>query len=257
MNNVPKTGAGVISITTNGGYFADRFARYLGRQLQITKLTVEQVIRREAKGVIKAAFKFTPPMAGRSFAKGYSASRKAIKRTVYRALIVKSEESVQRSLARVRSEARREVLTKTLEQLKVDPASLVRFIKHNQKPDKHYPDAAPRHYSTAAKRKQVIELLEKTIGATAAGWCRAALALGITVPDWVTRWQHRNAGSVFFEVKDKVVQFKAINPNKHTDSKSIQRVLDQAFDVQANNIRKQLNSAIAAKIFKREDIYGR
>lgn len=247
----------VISVTTNGGYFADRFARYLGRQIQISRLSVERVIRREAKGVVKNAFKFTPPMAGRTFAKGYSASRKAIKRTVGRALVMRNEATVQRSLQTARREARRTALQELAQELAVPPATLVQFIKQHQKPDKRYPDNAPRHFSTVDKRKAVILLLERTIGATAAGWCRAALALGITVPDWITRWQGKNTGTVSFLVRGNLVEFNARNPNRHTDSVSIQRALDSAYGVQSDNIRKQLIEAIRVGVFRREDVFGR
>jgi hypothetical protein len=246
-----------IRVTTNGGYFADRFARYLARQIQVSRLTVEQVVRREAKGVIKHAFKLTPPMAGRSFAKGFSASRKAIKSTVQRALVMRNEATVQRSLQTVRREARRAALQELAAELAVPPATLVQFIKQNQKPDKRYPDAAPRHFSTVEKRKAVIAMLERTIGATAAGWCRAALALGITVPDWITRWQGRNTGSVSFSMRGNVVEFKAKNPNRHTDSAHIQRALDSAYGRQAESIRRQLVQAIARGVLRREDVFGR
>jgi hypothetical protein len=246
-----------IRVATNGGYFADRFARYLARQIQISRLTAEQVVRREAKGVIKHAFKLTPPMAGKSFAKGFSASRKAIKRTAGRALIMRNENSVQRSLQVVRRESRRAALQELAAELAVQPAALVQFIKRNQKPDKHYPDAAPRHFSTVEKRKTVIAILERTIGSTAAGWCRAALALGVTVPDWITRWQGRNTGSVSFSVRGNVVEFKAKNPNRHTDSAHIQRTLDSAYGRQAESIRNQLLQAIARGVLRREDVFGR
>lgn len=246
-----------IRVTTDGGYFADRFARYLGRQIQISRLTVEQVVRREAKGLVRNGFRYTPPMAGRTFAKGYSASRKAIRRTVGRALVMRNEATVQRSLLTVRREARRAALQELADQLAVQPAALVQFIKQNQKPDKHYPDAAPKHFSTVEKRKAVILLLERTIGATAAGWCRAALSLGITVPTWILRWQSRNAGSVLFSTRGNTVEFKARNPNRHTDGANIQRQLDGAYDRQSESIRRQLISAIAAGVLRREDVFGR
>lgn len=246
-----------IRIVTNGGYFADRFARYLQRQISISRLTVEQVVRREAKGLVRNAFRYTPPMAGRTFAKGFQASRKAIKRSVGRALVMRNEGTVQRSLQTVRNQARRQALENLAAQLAVQPAGLVQFIKSNQRPDKHYPDAAPRHFSTVDKRKAVILLLERTIGATAAGWCRAALALGITVPQWITRWQSRNAGAIMFATRGNLIEFKARNPNRHTDSAAIQHALDSAYDRQAESIRRQLVAAISRGVLRREDVFGR
>ena len=246
-----------IRVTTNAGFFANRFARYLATQISISRLTAEQVVRREAKGLVRNAFRFTPPMAGRSFAKGFSASRKAIKATVGKALVMRNEVTVQRSLQTVRREARRVALQELAQELAVPPSTLVQFIKQNQKPDKRYPDGAPRHFSTVEKRKAVILLLEQTIGATAAGWCRAALALGITVPNWVSRWQSRNTGAVAFSVSGNVIEFKARNPNRHTDGANIQRALDSAYDRQAESIRRQLISAIARGVIQREDVFSR
>jgi len=246
-----------IRVVTNGGFFADRFARYLQRQIAISRLTVDQVVRREAKGLVRNAFRFTPPMAGRTFARGYSSSKKAIKNSVGRALVMRNEATVQRSLQTVRGDARRAALQKMAQELAVPPATLAQFIKQNQKPDKRYPDNAPRHFSTVDKRKAVILLLERTIGATAAGWCRAALGLGITVPDWITRWQGKNTGAFSFSMRGNLVEFKARNPNRHTDSANIQRQLDSAYDRQAESIRRQLVSAIARGVIRREDVFGR
>jgi hypothetical protein len=246
-----------IRVTTNAGYFAERFARYMSRQIAVSRLTVEQVVRREAKGLLKNAFRFTPPMQGRSFAKGFSASRRAIKATVGKALEMRNQASVQRSLQTVRNEARKAALQDLAADLAVQPGALVQFIKRNQKPDKRYPQNGPRHFSTVEKRKAVVLLLEKTIGATAAGWARAALALGLTVPEWITRWKSRNVGSILFLIRGNIVEFKAVNPNKHTDARTIQAALDSAYDRQAQSIRSQLTSAIAARVIRREDVFGR
>lgn len=246
-----------IRITTNAGYFADRFQRYLQRSIQISRRSVEQVVKTQAKGLVRNAFRYTPPMAGRTFAKGYSASKRAIRNTVRRALVMRNEAAVNRLLQNARRPARRFELERQANELQAGPATLVQFIKSNQRPDKHYPDSAPRHLSTVAKRAAVQVLLEKTIGATAAGWCAAATALGVTFPDWVGRWRSRNNGRVIFRAIGNVVEFKARNPNRHTDSATIQRALDSAYDRQAEAMRRSLVSAIAAGVLRREDVFGR
>jgi hypothetical protein len=246
-----------IRVTTNVGAYADRFNRYLRRTIQISRLTSEQVIRREAKGLIKFAFKYTPPMATRSFAKGYSNSKKAIRGDLKKALTARNLETTTRVFERTRNAARREQYREILEQLQASPSSVLRFVKQNQKPSKRYPADGPKHFVTVETRKQVQLLLERTIGVTAAGWCAAATSLGVTFPDWIGRWASKNAGAVVFRVSGNVIEFKARNPNRHTDSRRIQRALDAAFFEQAQNMRSQLNSAIAAGIFNRSEIYGR
>lgn len=246
-----------IRVTTNAGFFAERFQRYLQRSIQISRVSVERVVTRQAKGLVRNAFRFTPPMAGRSFAKGYSASKRAIRNTVRRALVMRNEAAVARILQSTRRQARRLELQRQALELQAAPSTLVQFIKRNQKPDKHYPDAAPKHFSTVAKRQAVEQLLERTIGATAAGWCAAATRLGVTFPDWVGRWKSVNNGSVVFRTAGNVVQFQAKNPNRHTDSATIQRALDAAYDRQAEAMRRSLVSAIAAGVLRREDVFGR
>ena len=209
---------GMIRITTNAGFFAQRFQRYLQRSIQVSRRSVEAVVKEQAKGLVRNAFRYTPPMAGRSFAKGYSASKKAIIGTVRRALVMRNEVSVHRALQTVRRDARRVALQQLLEQLAVQPAALVQFIKRNQKRDKHYPDNAPKHFSTVEKRKEAIALLEKTIGATAAGWCTAATYLGVTFPDWIGRWRSKNNGSVSLQISGNVIQFKAHRLDNNSES---------------------------------------
>lgn len=246
-----------IQITTNAGFFAQRFNRYLQRSIQISRVSVEAVVKRQAKGLIRNAFRYTPPMAGRTFAKGYSASKKAIRKTVRRALVMRNEQSTHRLLNTARRDARRVQLQEQLQEMAVQPSQLVQFIKRHQKPDKHYPDSAPKHFSTVAKRQAVDVLLEKTIGATAAGWCAAAASLGVTFPDWVGRWRSKNNGTITFRVSGNTVEFKAKNPNRHTDAATIQRALDSAYDRQAEAMRRSLISAISAGVIRREDVFGR
>ena len=246
-----------IRVTTNAGFFASRFSRYLARSIQVGTRTAETIVREQAKGLIRNAFKFTPPMAGRSFAKGYSASKKAITASVRKALVMRNEATVQRSLEKVRSEARKVALEKLAQELAVTPSTLVHFIRQGQKPDKRYPDSAPKHFSTVQKRKEVIALLEKTIGVTAAGWCAAAAAFGVTFPNWVGRWRSKNNGTVSVRTANNSIQFKASNPNRHTDSATIQRALDNAYDRQAEAMRARLISAISAGVLRSQDVFGR
>jgi hypothetical protein len=246
-----------IRVTSDAGYFAQRFNRYLQRSIQISRRSVEQVVREQAKGLIRNAFWYTPPMAGRSFAKGFSASKKAIRNTVRRALVIRNEQTIARALQTVQRPARRSELQNQAQALAASPQTLVQFIKRNQRPDKHYPDAAPKHLATVAKRAAVELLLQKTIGATAAGWCAAATLLGVNFPEWVGRWRSRNNGTVILRASGNTVQFKARNPNRHTDSATIQRALDAAYDRQAEAMRRRLVSAVAAGVIRREDVFGR
>jgi hypothetical protein len=111
---------------------------------------------------------------------------------------------------------------------------------------------------TVETRARVFALLEKTIGATAAGWVTAARALSVRgVPEWITRWSSKNNGSSQIVISGNTVEFKARNPNRHSDSRRIQRFIDGAYGKAARNMRAQLVSAISQGIFTREQIFGR
>jgi hypothetical protein len=246
-----------IRVTTNAGEFGVRFNRYLQRSIAITRRTTQEVVEEQARGLVRNAFKYTPPMAGRTFAKGFRASKKAIKNSLRKALVIRNEATIARQLDRARRAARREQLEIVSRELEASPAALVQFIKEHQKPDKRYPDNAPKHFTTVAKRAQVEALLERTIGVTAAGWCKAATRLGVIFPDWVGRLQSKNPGTVNLRVSGNIVAFRTRNPNKHTDSATIQRALQQAYDIQAEAMRERLVSGIAARAIRRSDVFSR
>jgi hypothetical protein len=247
-----------IRVTTDFESNQARFNRYLQRTIQISRLSVERVIYREAGRLVKWAIMYTPPMANRSYAKGYSASKKAIRGSLKLALTAKNAATVARVIQRTRNEDRRNNYRLIQQQLEASPESVVRFIKRNQKPSKKYPPDGPKHFVTVETRARVFALLEKTIGATAAGWVTAARALSVRgVPEWITRWSSKNNGSSQIVISGNTVEFKARNPNRHSDSRRIQRFIDGAYGKAARNMRAQLVSAISQGIFTREQIFGR
>lgn len=244
-----------ITITTNGNYFGRRFERYLTRSIQIARRSVEEVVVEQARGLIRNAFLNMPPMNGRSFFQGKKASEKAIRATVAKATVVKNEAVILRQLSSRRSRVPREELERMLEQVRLTPSALLTKIRSQQRPDKTYPDTAPKFFTTKTKRKSVSTILETTIGATAAGWCAAADRLGIIYPPWVGRWKGRNSGSVTLDVRGQIIEFKAVNPTRHLDSATIQRALNAAFDRQANAMRNSLIQAIRRGVLRREDVF--
>ena len=246
-----------IRVTTNAGEFGARFNRYLQRSIGVTRRTTQEVVEEQARGLVRNAFKYTPPMAGRTFAAGYRASKKAIRNSLRKALVIRNEATIARQLDRARRAARREQLEIVFRELQASPAALVQFIKEHQKPDKRYPDSAPKHFSTVVKRAQVEALLERTIGVTAAGWCKAATKLRVVFPDWVGRLQSKNSGTANLRVSGNIVAFRARNPNRHTDSATIQRALQQAYDIQAEAMRRRLISGISARAIRRSDVFSR
>ena len=246
-----------IRVTTNAGEFGVRFNRYLQRSIAVARRTTQEVVEEQARGLVRNAFKYTPPMAGRTFAKGFRASKKAIRNSLRKALVIRNEATIARQLDRARRAARREQLEIVSRELEASPSALVQFIKEHQKPDKRYPDSAPKHFTTVAKRAQVEALLERTIGVTAAGWCKAATRLRVIFPDWVGRLQSKNSGTASLRVSGNIVAFRARNPNKHTDSATIQRALQQAYDIQAEAMRSRLVSGIAARAIRRSDVFSR
>lgn len=246
-----------ITVTTNAGFLARRFERYLQRSIQIGRRSVEIIVREQARGLVKHAFLYTPPMAGRSFFQGKKASQNAIAATIVKATVVKNLARVERQLSARRSNVPQEQLLQMQEQLKMTPSQMAQKIRSNRRPDKHYPDAGPKFYVTKQTRKQLRHIFEMTMGATAAGWCYAADKLGVIYPDWIGRWSSSNSGTATFQTTNTLVEFKAKNPNRHRDSRSIQRALDSAYDAQAGKMRNRLISAISAGVLRREDVFIR
>ncbi len=246
-----------IQVTTNIGWYGERFERYLARSIQISRVSVQQVVTRQAKGLVRNAFRYTPPMKGRTFAKGYSAAVRAIRNTLKRATKIKNEEPLRKSLARARTQRTRDRLEEVLREIRIPAASLASKIKANLTPEKHYPDGAERFYATTQTRKNVQALFERTIGVTAAGWCFAANRLGVLYEPWVGRFQGKNSGTASFRVTGTVVEFRAVNPNRHTDSATIQRALNSAYDRQATAMRNSLIRAIQRGVLRREDVFAR
>lgn len=253
-----------IVITTNAGYFSERFARYLARSIQITRRTTEAVVREQAKMLVQVAFAYTPPMSGKirqdktaKFPKGYRASQRAIERTLKLATIIKNRSVIERSLERARDENKRAQLTAILEELDQPAQRVVAYVKQYQRPNKQWPASTQKFHTTREKRKQAVTILSRTIGATAAGWCAAADRLGVRYPDWIARWKARNSGSMVLRVEPTLIQFTARNANRHSDAGAIQRSLDKAFDEQARAMRASLISAISDGVLRREDVFGR
>lgn len=255
--NKKTTMSDAITITTNGGFFARRFERYLKRSIQISKRSVQTVVTEQAKGLVREAFKHTPPMAGRSFFQGKKASQNAIATTLARATKIENENKLLARLNARSSKIPKDVLQKMLADVRTPAGVMAKRIRSHRKPDKTYPDSGPKFFVTKQTRKQLQQLFELTMGATAAGWCAAADKLGVRYPDWIGRWSASNNGTFALFISDNKVLFHAKNPNRHKDSATIQRALDSAFDAQADRMRNRLINAIAKGILKREDVFMR
>jgi hypothetical protein len=245
-----------IRITTDAGWMARRFERYLQRSIQISRVSVERVIRTQARGLLREAFRYTPPMAGRTFFEGKKASESAIRTTVQRATVLRNEGRIARSLNARTTRTPREELQRILEELRQPASALAEKIRSNRRADKNYPDSGPKFNATRQNAKAVQLIFMQTMGITAAGWCAAADALGsVSYPSWIGRWKSANAGQVAFTVTDNVVQFRAVNPNRHRDGATIQRALDNAYDRQASKMRESLISAISRGVLRRQDVF--
>lgn len=246
-----------IRITTDAGWCAQRFQRYLARSIQVTTRSVEEVVKEQARGLVREAFLQTPPMNGRSFFQGKKASQSAIGVTLARATLIKNEARIVRALNARTSSTPREELERMLEQVRLGPNALAARIRANQRRNKTYPESSPKFYTTKGTRKSVRQIFEATMGITAAGWCHAARSLGVIFPEWIGRHSGKNSGSMTFTTQGSVITFKAVNPNRHHDSATIQRAINAAYDAQAGRMRNSLIRAIERGILTRQDVFGR
>lgn len=246
-----------IRVFTTGQRAAGDFGRYLDARIRTSRQTVEQVVKQQAKGLVKHAFKATPPMALRSFAQGFRASRRAIAGGLKKALTIRNEARVLDQIQRTRNVTRRTQLEEILAQLRVSPSTLLRQIQGNQRPDKKYPDSAPQYFATVATRRELQRLLEATIGVTAAGWVTAANMLGVPYPPWIGRWAGTNTGTSNLRSYQNLTVFRAKNNNRHSDSATIQRALNYAYRMQAQAMERNLNRAIEQNVVRSGDVFTR
>jgi len=207
-----------------------RFQRWLENVLRTSKRTVSVVAQEQFRGVIKNAFLLTPPMAETSFAKGFSAGKRAIRKDTGMAFRSISERT-------------------NLAKLKVKPLPFNEAKKwyHSlQKPNRRIeapPKKRPLLKSDLAKLRE--QLMEK-MGVTAAGWCTAADQLGVRYPSWIGRHKAQNSGTYEFTVTDSKMNIGARNPSRHTASSYIQFLLNAAFRKQSEAMRRRVMSALKA-----------
>lgn len=206
----------------------ERFQRWLGNVLRTSKRTVSVVAQEQFKGVIKNAFLLTPPMAETSFAKGFSAGKRAIRKDTGMAFRAISERT-------------------NLTKLKVKPMpynEAKKWYQSLQKPNRRIEAPPKKRPILKANLLRLREQLMQMMGVTAAGWCVAADQLGVKYPAWIGRHKSQNSGSYEFVVTESKMKIAARNPSRHSASSYIQFILSNAFRKQAEAMRRRVMSAL-------------
>jgi len=238
----------------------DRLQRALNMELTVTKKTAREITDRAWRGVIRNVFSITPPMGGTNASIQVDAAGKKTGRTDFPGGRRAGERTIKsdirkafRAINDVFNTPNAEgtvfrVFGVTLAQLKSQTSNelLAWYLSKRNKRKRIV--GAPRR---PAFQKQ-IDWVEKEVlklqGKTAAGWVPAAQRWGATVPSWITRWASTVPGTATeFENSDGIV-YRATNSTTHADSRKMQRRLEQAYGMQANNIERQLERLATKKL---------
>lgn len=214
----------------------ERFQRWLGNVLKTSKRAASVVAQEQFRGVIKEAFRLTPPMADGTFANGFSRSRKQIKKDTASAFISVSED---RGVAALK---RRGILLPS-----GGVSAALRWYKAHQAKNKRvYVDQ--KRLILRNELERLRQILIRDIGITAAGWVKAAQELNVrpAAPEWVSRHTGKNPGQFMFNASTNELFIRALNTSKHSASTYIQKLLDRAFEKQSEKMRRRVISALAA-----------
>jgi hypothetical protein len=223
------------TISTN--FEQERFQRWLRNVLRTSKREVSVVVQEQFRGVIKEAFRLTPPMADTTFAKGFSAAKKSIKRDTTKAFYAVSEGKGVLALKR-----------KGLSLPSGGVSAALSWYKSHQTPSKR-PKVEQKRFILKSELEHLRNRLIQDIGITAAGWVKAATELNVkpAAPDWVQRHTGRNPGQYTFNVSNNQLAIMAKNTAKHSASSYIQTLLDRAFFKQTTKMRLRIINALKNK----------
>lgn len=213
----------------------ERFQRWLKNTLATSKMEASKVVQREFKGVIAKAFLVTPPMSGNTFAQGYRASKNAIKRDTGLVFKAVSDTISLESLKRRGA---------TSPPMGFDAA--LKWYKSIQKPNKQPKGGFKKRLIFKSALDAVRTNLISTIGVTPSGWCVAADQLGIRYPEWIAKNKGKVPGSYKFNATKTRLEIAAKNFSNHSQSAYIQNILNRAFALQANAMKRRIVSAIDA-----------
>jgi hypothetical protein len=214
----------------------ERFQRWLSNVLKTSKRAASVVAQEQFRGVIKEAFRLTPPMADSSFANGFSRSRKQIKKDTSTAFISVSED---RGVAALK---RRGILLPS-----GGVSAALRWYKAHQAKNKRV-YVGQKRLILRNELERLRQMLIQNIGITAAGWVKAAQELSVrpAAPAWISKHTGKNPGQFKFNASTNELFILALNTSKHSASSYIQKLLDRAFEKQAQKMRRRVISALAA-----------
>jgi hypothetical protein len=225
-----------VSATMTATFDQQRFQRWLGNVLKTSKRQASVVAQEQFRGVLKEAFRLTPPMADSSFANGFSRSRKQIRKDTATAFVAVSEDRGVAALKR-----------KGLQLPSGGVSAALRWYKAHQAKNKRvYVDQ--KRLILRGDLAKLREILVRDIGITAAGWVKAAQEMNVKPmpPEWVTKHTGKNPGRFTFRASTNELAIIAHNTSRHSSSAYIQKLLDRAFDRQADKMRRRVISALAS-----------
>jgi hypothetical protein len=211
----------------------DRFYRNLQTVISQSKRDAMDVAHTHFKGVIRNALSITPPLGGKN--PSLSTNAKGEKTGA-----IAWKDGLEAGRAAINSD-----LGKAFRSTpgKKSPEDLLAWYLSVRNPKNKRITRNFKKPATAAEIQRVRKALREKQGTVLSGWSKVCKYFNISLPSWVSRCGDRN--SIFRAERSENRYFLyAVNVTNHRNAANIQRRLDIAFKMQANNMQRVIDKAI-------------
>lgn len=211
----------------------DRFYRNLQTVISQSKRDAMDVAHTHFKGVIKNALSITPPLGGKNPSLATNAKGDKTGAIAWKDGLEAGRAAINSDLGKAfrPTPGKKSAEDMLAWYLSVRNPKNKRITRNFKKP------------ATAAEIQRVRKALQGQQGTVLSGWSKVCRYFNISLPKWVSRWSDRN--SIFkVERSENRYFLYAGNVTNHRNAANIQRRLDIAFKMQANNMQRIIDKAI-------------
>lgn len=191
-----------------------------------SRKAVGQVLREQAKGVLKKIVEFTPPGSHK----------------------IQGSDAKKRGESKVESDIRKLMEPGRGKELSSDsPADIHR--RNRDRRGRVRRELSPKIKVRAGDLARLIREKKRMVGFLASGWRAAADKFGAKIPNWIRR--HSGQGSSKEKSSSVMVEVSATNSVDYASSGDMERRVQQALNGQTRSIENQVK-ALAAKAAARK-----
>jgi hypothetical protein len=218
----------------------DRFYRNLQTVISQSKRDAMDVAHTHFKGVVKNALSITPPLGGKNPSLATNAKGDKTGAIAWKDGLEAGRAAINSDLGKAfrPTPGKKSAEDMLAWYLSVRNAKSKRITRNFKKP------------ATPAEIQRIRKALQGQQGTVLSGWNKVCSYFGITLKEWVSRWGDRN--SIFrVERSENRYFLYAGNVTNHRNANNIQRRLDIAFKMQANNMQRMIDRIITKKAKER------